>query len=204
MTDAGRKLKRDAQKAGPGRTEIRLTGVGGQGVVLAGTILGRAAAIYDELNAVLTKEYGSDMRGGDVSTDLVLSGEKIVYPTVLAPDVMVTLAPRAFENNKKWLRDGVRLVYDAGLVHFEKGDLPKGCKALGVPFTALADGTFHRTDVANMVFLGFFTGVVRLLTADAVRKALADLLPPRKEKGPDVNLQAFELGLKEGEAFSHE
>jgi 2-oxoglutarate ferredoxin oxidoreductase subunit gamma len=195
---------KDMKKNGTGRTEIRFTGVGGQGVVLAGTILGRGAVIYDGLNAVLNKEYGSDMRGGDVSTDLILSSEKIVYPSVLSPDVVVTFASRAFENNKKWLRDGSCLVYDAGLVRVGNGDLPKGCRAMGVSFTALADEAFHRTDVANMVFLGFFTAAVRLISAEAVQKALADLLPPQSQKnsGPDVNLQAFELGLKEGEAFS--
>ncbi|MDR1622684.1 MAG: 2-oxoacid:acceptor oxidoreductase family protein [Synergistaceae bacterium] len=192
------------KKNGTGRTEIRLTGVGGQGVILAGAVLGRAAVIYDGLNAILNKEYGADIRGGDVSTDLILSGEKIVYPSVLSPDVIVTLAQSAFKNNKKWLRDESRLVYDTGLVRFEKEELPKGCTALGAPFTALADGAFHRTDVANMIFLGFFTAAIRLISTEAVQKALADLLPPQsgETSGPDVNFQAFELGLKEGEAFS--
>ncbi|GHS92519.1 2-oxoglutarate ferredoxin oxidoreductase subunit gamma [Synergistales bacterium] len=174
------------------RVEIKLSGIGGQGVVLAGTILGRAAAIYDELNAVLTKEYGSDMRGGDVSTDLILSKEAIRYPSVLSPDFVVTLAQRAFENNKKWLSEKSQLIYDTGLVRFEKSDLPDGCTTVGIPFNTIADSEFHRTDAANMVFLGFFTAAVQLISPDALHSALDDLLPP---KSMELNLRAVELGV---------
>ena len=181
------------------RLEIKLAGVGGQGVVLAGTVLGRAAAIYDGLNAVMTKEYGSDMRGGDVCTDLVVSGGEIRYPAVLAPDVLVVLAQRALDVNKKWFeeeKDSASerlLICDTDLVSVEGMALPSSWKVLGLPFNTLADREFHSSDAANMIFLGFFAVSTGIVSIEALHKALQDLLPPNNL---ETNIRAVDFGIE--------
>ena len=178
------------------RLEIKLAGVGGQGVVLAGTVLGRAAAIYDGLNAVMTQEYGSDVRGGDVCTDLVVSEGKIRYPAVLAPDVLVIFAQRALDVNRKWLEEekdsgGGLLIRDTDLVDL-KGVAPSW-KVLGLPFNTIADGEFHSSEAANMVFLGFFAKMIGIVSIEAIQKALRDLLP---SDGLELNLKAVARGAQ--------
>src|SRR3972149_7606969 len=78
------------------RQEVRLGGFGGQGIVLAGYILGKAAALYDGKEAVFTQSYGPEARGGACAAELVISDDVIDYPMVSRPDLLVLMSPEAF------------------------------------------------------------------------------------------------------------
>jgi len=78
------------------RTEIRIAGFGGQGVALAGVILGKALTIYSDYEAVMTQSYGPEARGGASSANLIISDEPIDYPFVLKPDILVALSQEAY------------------------------------------------------------------------------------------------------------
>ena len=179
-----------------GKKEIKLSGIGGQGVVLAGTIIGCAASVYDGINAVQTKEYGSELRGGDVSTAVIVSDSKIVFPSVIAPDVLITLAQQAFKANAHFLnRSGITLISDADQVKVPEGSLPEGTLHLSAPFNRIADQEFKSNTVLNMILLGFFAEATGIISADALKNAVSDLVPPNSR---EMNLRAVELGLEEG------
>ena len=177
------------------RSEIKLAGVGGQGVVLAGTIIGCAASVYDHINAVQTKEYGSELRGGDVSTGVIVSDEKIIFPSVISPDVLIVLAQQAFESTRHLLKPGATLLTDSDQVQVDAAALPEGVKHIHAPFNAIADREFHQNTVLNMITLGFFSAKTGIISVDALRQAVAMLVPP---KSKEQNLKAVERGIEWG------
>ena len=161
------------------KTEIKLSGVGGQGVVLAGTIIGCAASVYDGLNAVQTKEYGSELRGGDVSTSVIVSREKIVFPSVVAPDILLTLAQQAYDAHINVLKPRGILITDSDLVTVSKDALPQGVVHYSAPFNMIADSVFSNSTVLNMIALGFFSAVTGVISVNALQKAVEQLVPQR-------------------------
>src|SRR3990172_12200125 len=111
------------------RQEVRLGGFGGQGIILAGYILGKAAALYDGKEAVFTQAYGPEARGGACSADLVISDEPIGYPMVSRPDLLVLMSQEAFTKYGSAVADGAQLIVDTDLVERATGkewlrDLP--------------------------------------------------------------------------------
>jgi 2-oxoglutarate ferredoxin oxidoreductase subunit gamma len=98
------------------RKEIRIAGFGGQGIVLAGIILGKALALYDDHEAVLTQAYGPEARGGASSASLVISDELIDYPFVQHPDVLVILSQEAYTRFRPEASQDATILIDDGLV----------------------------------------------------------------------------------------
>ncbi len=171
-------------------------------MVLAGTIIGCAASVYDGINAVQTKEYGSELRGGDVSTGVIVSDERIVFPSVVAPDVLIVLAQQAFDAHAHFLSDGPKnskknmtLITDSEQVRVDASLLREGVVHYNAPFNQIADRDFGMNAVLNMVMLGFFAERTRIVSADALRKAVADLVPP---KSRELNVRALECGIARG------
>jgi len=168
------------------RTEIRISGFGGQGVALAGVILGKALTIYSDYEAVMTQSYGPEARGGASSANLVVSDEPIDYPFVQHPDILVALSQEAYTQFRPTARDGVVLLIDEDLVIPLENDEPY-C----IPSTRLAEKLGRRV-VTNVVMVGYFTAVTGLLSREAVEKAIADTVKP---KTLSLNLKAFEVGF---------
>ena len=173
------------------KVEIRLTGVGGQGVVLSSVILGRAASVYDKINAVQTQTYGSDMRGGDVCTEVIIAEEKIIYPIVNNPDILVTLDQKSYNDNIKDLKSDGILITDSDLV--ETSSLKDGISHYHKSFNKIAIEELKKKAVANMIMLGFLQEKTKIVTFNAIEKAIADLVPP---KTIDLNLKALQIGVK--------
>jgi 2-oxoglutarate ferredoxin oxidoreductase subunit gamma len=168
------------------KREIRIAGFGGQGVALAGVILGKAMAIYSDYEAVMTQSYGPEARGGASSANLILSDEPIDYPFVLKPDILVALSQEAYALYRPdACADGLLLI-DEDLVIPNNGDTPY-C----IPATRLAEELGRRV-VTNVVMVGYFTAVTRLVSREAVEKAIADTV---RSKTLPLNLKAFEVGF---------
>lgn len=171
------------------KIEIRLTGLGGQGVVLASVILGRAASVYDKMNAVQTQTYGSDMRGGDVCTEVIIAEEKIVYPVINNPNILVALAQKEYDSHVNNLQSGGILITDSDLVNVSS--LKKGIIHYYGSFNKIAIEELKRKTVANMIMLGFFQEKSKIVTFVALEKAITDLVP---SKTLDLNLKALQIG----------
>lgn len=175
-------------------TEVRIAGFGGQGVILSAIVLGKAASIHQGEFATMTQNFGPEARGGACSAQLVLSDKPVLYPYVTHPDVLVVMSQEAYAKFAPELKDGGTLLIERDLVRVT--DLPAQTRIYSVPATRLAEELGKRM-VLNIVMVGFFTAVTRLLDPDAVRKAVMDSVPASFR---DLNLRAFEKGYEYGNA----
>jgi 2-oxoglutarate ferredoxin oxidoreductase subunit gamma len=173
-------------------TEIRIAGFGGQGVILAASVIGKACAIFQGGYATMTQSFGPEARGGSSSAQVILSSDPILYPYVTAADVLVVMSQEAYRVFAPQLKPGGILIAESDLV--KVNGMPQGVRAYGVPATRLAE-ELGRKVVLNIVMTGFFTAVSNLLDPEAVRKAVEDSVPPAMQK---INLQAFDKGYEYG------
>ncbi len=174
------------------RTEIRFAGFGGQGVISAAKISGRAAAINDKLNAVLTQSYGPEARGGACNANVVISQDRISYPEVTLPDLLVILSQEAYTTFGSKIAPGGTLIVDRDLV--DVGEAPAGIRLYRVPATQLAEGLGNRI-VANVVMLGAVVAITGFVSKEAMLGAVRDSVPSRFL---ELNERAFETGYDYG------
>lgn len=168
------------------RKEIRISGFGGQGVALAGNILGQALALHEGLEAVMTQSYGPEARGGASSSNIVFADRDIAYPIVQEPDILMALSQEAYDLYRPSAKPDAIVIIDEGLVKPASDDKP-----FKVPATKIAEELGRRI-VANMVVLGFFTSVTGVIERDAVEKSIATSVRP---KTVELNLKAFARGF---------
>jgi 2-oxoglutarate ferredoxin oxidoreductase subunit gamma len=172
------------------RTEILIGGVGGQGVILAGILLGSAATVFDNKKAVQTQAYSSEQRGGMARAEVILSEEPVTDPQVRRPDILIALAQDAVNRHLKKIKPGGLLVMDSDLVQeVEKGDF----EILSLPATSIADKEMGSVVVANLVLLGGLLKKTAVLSVQAMEKAIAANVP---SKAKEMNLKAFRRGLE--------
>lgn len=170
------------------REEVRLAGFGGQGIILAGYILGKAAALYDKKEAIFTQAYGPEARGGACSAEVVISDEPIDYPLVSQPKYVAIMSEEAFSKYGSAAAEGAVLMVDSDLVETAS----RLGWAHGIPATRLAQELGTRI-VSNMVMLGFFCGVTGLVSDAAMEEAVRTSVPA---KTIDLNVKAFNTGLE--------
>jgi len=173
-------------------TEIRIAGFGGQGVILAAAIIGKAKALYQGGYATMTQNFGPEARGGSCSAQVILSDEPILYPYVTQPNILVVMSQEAYTRFAPELKSGGTLIVEQDLVRLD--GLHSGARVFGVPATRLAE-ELGRKVVLNVVMVGFFAGVTKLLSSESLRKAVADSVPPALQK---LNLEAFDKGFEYG------
>ncbi len=167
-------------------TEIRISGYGGQGVVLAGLLLGKAASLYDNKSAVFTQAYGPEARGGASCADVVVSNAPVDYPLVSQPDVLVALFQEAYMKYRPMMKPGGILILESDLVHTNTDEVPHH----SVPVTKIAEG-LGRKIVANVVALGYLVGATNVVGREAVEESIRATV---KKQTVDLNLRAFDAG----------
>jgi 2-oxoglutarate ferredoxin oxidoreductase subunit gamma len=171
---------------------MRIAGFGGQGVVLAGQIVGQAVAVYDKQYAAFTQNYGPEARGGSCTAEVVAAEEPIGYPYLTDPRTVVILSQDAYNKYGKGLPSDTQLVVDPDLV---KPDPADKHPYLTIPCNRMAR-EMGRVVVANIILLGFLAAVNNFVSADALRKSVLASVP--KGTG-DFNMKAFESGFKYGQ-----
>ncbi len=172
--------------------EVRLAGFGGQGIVLAGHILGKSAALFEKKNAVFTQSYGPEARGGSCSADVVISESPIHYPKVRQPNVLVVMSQGALVTYGESIRSDGILIIDEDLVSLDKA--PEVLTIFRVPFTRIAE-EMGKKIVANIVMLGAVAALAGLSTCESMRESVRTSIPPGTE---DLNLTAFDKGYEYG------
>ncbi len=170
------------------RTEIRITGFGGQGVVLCGYIIGRACAVNAGMHATMIQSFGPEARGSSCSATLAISDAPILYPYIRRPRILIAMSADGYDKYRDELTDDGILIYEENLVH---PSVKPGQTAFGVPSTRLAE-VLGRSLVQNIVMLGFFAGVTQIIPLPAVREAVRASVPAGTE---ELNLKALEAGL---------
>ena len=185
--------------------QIKTGGLGGQGVILAGMIIGRGATIYDTKHATLTQSFGPEARGSACGASIVVSDEPIEYPYVTTPDILMVMSQEAFSRFAPQLAPDGILLYEADFVEpknlREPANRFTGVRAYGIPATRIAE-ELHRRMVANIAMVGFFAALADQLTGapvvgvEALRKSVKASVPPGTEA---LNLESFQRGLTFGQ-----
>ena len=172
----------------PKRVEVRISGLGGQGVVLAGEILGRAA-VYDGKYAVQTQSYGAEARGSAAKSEVIISDKKIGFPKVRKCDILVTMSQNALDKHLDDLKDNGILLVDRDRVK----DVPKvKAKVFGIPATRIAETELKSRIYANAIMLGALTKITGIVSEEAVKKAIVDSV---SKETKERNLEGFGKGL---------
>jgi len=174
-----------------GRKEIRIAGFGGQGIVLSGTIVGKAASIYDKGFASLTQSYGPESRGGSCRAEVIISDTPTDYPYVVSPQVQIILSQEAYTAYGQNAAPGTLVIVDSDLVNVDSSQEPK---PLSIPASRMAQ-ELGRVVVANIIMLGFLAATSGIVSYEALRKSVLDSIPRGTES---FNMKAFELGYNHG------
>lgn len=172
--------------------EIRFSGFGGQGIIRCALITGKALSLYDDKFATMTQSFGPEARGSACAAQLVVSDDRVLYPYITHPGILIALSQEAYDKYYGELPDGGLLIVEQDLVKL-KSDHPN-LRLMRVPATRFAEEVGNRL-FTNLVTLGFFAAVAGVVTADAMKKALPGLVPDRFLK---VNIKAFDKGYEYG------
>ena len=176
------------------KREILLTGFGGQGIVLAGQILGKAASLLDGKESTLTQSYGPEARGGACSAQVIVSDSTIHFPYIRRPDVLVCLSQGGYDKYGTELAHDGMLIVDQDLVRTPTDLAADGFFA--VPATRIAE-ELGRKMMANIVMLGFVTAVSGVVSPEGMRQSVSESVP----RGTDqANIAAFDRGFEFGRA----
>lgn len=173
------------------KKEIVLSGVGGQGLISTGEIIGQAASIFEGLNATMTASYGSETRGTFTKTDVIVSDQQIGYPNVEIPDLILCLAQVAYDKYLPSFRDDTLIVYDTDEV--KKADSSKG-QHIGYPFRSMGI-ELGNIQAANTIALGVMMKHTGLLSKENILSAIASRFAG-KEKAIAINSKALEKGFE--------
>lgn len=169
--------------------EIILSGVGGQGIVVGGELLGKAAVEYAGKNAVSTSEYGVETRGTFTKSSVIISDGDIYYTDAIDPDIVIALAGVAYEKYANELNESTVILYDNSVIKEEKNSK---CKQIGFPFTKIARDLGSEA-AANIVALGVIIKETKVIEKKLIEKALSEKFK-NKDKILKLNLDALNKG----------
>ncbi len=179
-----------------GRYELRFSGAGGQGLILAGVIMAEAAAIYDGKQAVQSQSYGPEARGGASKSEVIISEGPVDYPKATVVDALLALTQEACDKYSHDLKEGGVLLVDSDLVK----RLPQGkFKTVSFPIINTAKNEVGREIVANIVALGAMVALTGVVTKESAEKAVLSRVP---EAFMELNKKAFQTGYDKALAAS--
>ena len=172
--------------------EIRFSGFGGQGIIRLGLISGKALSLYDNKHATMTQSFGPEARGSACSSQLIVSEDRVLYPYITFPEILVSMSQESYEKYEPELKEDGLLIIDKDLVKTKpsRGKI----KTYAIPSTRIAEELGNRI-IANLVMLGFFTVITQIASPEAMKKALPGLVPGRFL---DLNIKAFDKGYEYG------
>lgn len=170
--------------------EIRLSGSGGQGLILAGIILAQAAAVYDRKKVVQTQSYGPEARGGASRAEVIISNSEIDYPKVTRPKLFLSLTQESFDKYSGDLEENAIIIVDDTI---NTGTIEG--HILKRPILKTAKEDLGRILVANIISLGICVAASGVVSQGAIEKAVLSRVP--KGTG-ELNLKALKCGLEMG------
>lgn len=172
------------------RYEIRLSGAGGQGLILAGVILAEAAAIYDGKEAVQSQSYGPEARGGASKSEVIISDEEIDYPKATRIDALLALTQESCKKYSGDLKEGGFLLVDSDFVQ----EVPEGnFTVYRVPIVRTAQKEVGKMIVANIVALGAMVELTGVVSKEAITEAVLARVPRGTE---ELNKAALSAGIE--------
>lgn len=171
------------------KKELRLSGSGGQGLILAGIILAEAS-INQGLNAVQSQSYGPEARGGASKAEVIISEDEIFFPKVRKPDILLALTQKAYQSYVGDLDSESIVIIDRSI---ETNNDLNVLKTYSLPIIETASEKIGKAMVANIVALGAISKLIPDLDQSFVLEAILNRVPQGTEK---LNTTAFEEGQK--------
>ena len=168
--------------------EVRLSGSGGQGLLLAGIILAEGA-INDGKNSVQTQSYGPEARGGASKSEVIISSEAIDFPKVRNCDILLALTQKSYDQYSVGLKDDGILIIDSSVNIKEKGNK----KVYSVPILDTAAKELGKPMVTNIVALGAIVEITKVISKDSLEKAVLERVPKGTE---ELNKKAMSMGYR--------
>jgi 2-oxoglutarate ferredoxin oxidoreductase subunit gamma len=169
------------------KTEVRIVGLGGQGIVIAGQILGRAA-VYDRKNAVQTQSYGAEARGSAAKSEVIISDGKIGFPIVRKCDILIAMSQETLEKNVKDLKENGTLLVDSSIIR----DMPEtSARVFKIPATQTSEKAFGEKLYANMIMLGALVKMTSIVSSNALENSIRDTVT---KKAVSANIEAYMKG----------
>ncbi|MBI2263856.1 MAG: 2-oxoacid:acceptor oxidoreductase family protein [Armatimonadetes bacterium] len=175
------------------KTEILVTGFGGQGVILLAYIIGKTASLWEGKHATMIQSFGPEARGSACSAEVLVSDKRVGFPYLKEADVLVALSQEGYEQHEAQLRPEGILIYEDALVKPKPPQ--KNMKYFPISSTRIAE-ELGRKMVQNMVVLGFFTAVTGAIRPESAREAIRKSVPKGTE---ELNLKAFDQGFNYAE-----
>ena len=172
------------------KKEIRICGFGGQGVILAGFIIGKAASVFMDYQAVQSQSYGPEARGGAARSEVIISDEKIGYPRPLGVDLLVAMSQQSFDTYRDDIDKDTIIIVDPELV--KNHDI--GRPVYKIHAQQIAESLGNKI-VTNIVMVGASTSIFKLLDPEAVKRSVLDSVPSRFK---ELNEKAYQRGLEAG------
>lgn len=170
------------------RCEVRLQGLGGQGIISAGRLIGETASIKERREAVMTEDYSPYITGGWSRADLVISDEPIDYPLVTHPNILVAMSQDGFDDNWKCTLPDATIIVEKGMIN----TCPvQDRKLFSVPALSIAEEMGKRV-VANIVMLGFLAAKTRVVNMESLQSTIL----VKYAKAADLNRRAFQRGVE--------
>lgn len=177
-------------KTAAGQKEIIVTGFGGQGIILAGKIIGMAASLGDNKESTLTQAYGPESRGGACNAQVIISDKPIHYPYVQQPHILLALSQAGYDKFADQLNKDSVLLTDQDLVPNVKSK----CSHYEIAATRMAEKLGHKM-MANIIMIGFFTAITGGVSKKAAEETVLNSVPKGTE---EKNLKAFNQGYDYG------
>ena len=178
------------------RYEVRLSGSGGQGIIMAAIILAEAAGVYDEKYVCQSQSYGPEARGGTSKAEVIISNQAIDYPKAIKPDLLLAMNQEACNTYSPDLKTEGLLVVDSTLVH----QIPPN-RTVAIPFTQIARKDIGKEMVANIVALGAVGVLSQAVSLKSLEKALMDRAP--KGTG-EINRKALRAGIEAAKKIEYQ
>ncbi len=181
------------------RTELKVSGYGGQGVIMAAYVIGKGASLFDGLEATLTQSFGPEARGSACSAQVIVHDQKILYPYIRAPRILISMSQEAYTKFEPEMDPNGRLLIDEDLV---KPNPPRdNIQIYSIPATRLAE-ELGRKIVLNIVMVGFYSSICSdVIKPESMRKSVESSVPAGTE---ELNLKAFDTGFEYGEKLKKE
>ncbi len=178
--------------------QVVLCGYGGQGIVLAGTMLGQAA-FNDGKWVSGTSSFGSAARGGTCRAEVVISDRPIIFPYVIEADILIAMYQTAYSKYIGQVkREGGVVIYDNDFVSPQE---IAGLKHIPIPATKKVIEELNTKIVANVAILSAAVEITELVTEEALRSAVAEIVPQRLR---ELDLKAVNIGFKLGEGVTRQ
>ncbi|MBN2341991.1 MAG: 2-oxoacid:acceptor oxidoreductase family protein [Deltaproteobacteria bacterium] len=172
------------------KTDIRICGMGGQGVIMSGMVIGKAASIYQNKWSTMIQSFGPEARGSTCAAQVMIAESPIGYPYIRKSDVFMVFSQAGYEKYVNELKPEGMLVYEDELVTLDER-VPGSVTTCGIPATRIAQEQIGKVITFNMVMLGFLAQNSNFISFDAIRKSIIDSVPKGTE---ETNLKAFDAG----------